>query len=301
MIKPNKINITILSVSFRSGMHLNRLFNNLLNKSSNPETLKFLIVDNTNGEDEDLSNQLNSFHSIKFLKNSGAGMQRSISHAKALDLGLKNLDTDFCLIIDPDVHIFYSGWDRFCIDLISKEPKTVIGAPYPDWKLGKVHDFPSVVFMFFKTKQIKTLNKTFYPFPKTPKKILNSVLRKITRLGSFATKNRLSNNKRIRILALRLENIFGITSPDTGNEIIEHFRDVGYITINFQAVYSNNLEIDKNSALYRLANEYELYLYDGEPWLTHMYGSGVFYWKTNKGSDIEYWMELIKITESKLI
>ena len=35
------------------------------------------------------------------------------------------------------------------------EKKDIIGAPYPNWKLGKVHDYPSVVFMFFRTKRLK--------------------------------------------------------------------------------------------------------------------------------------------------
>ena len=45
--------ITVLSVSYFSAFHLNRLFNNLTAKADNPEALQFLVVDNTNGEDSD--------------------------------------------------------------------------------------------------------------------------------------------------------------------------------------------------------------------------------------------------------
>ena len=31
--------------------------------------------------------------------------------------------------------------------------------------------------------------------------------------------------------------------------------------------------------------------------MTHMYGSGVFHWKTSKGSDAQYWQELIENIE----
>ena len=36
---------------------------------------------------------------------------------------------------------------------------TVIGAPYPQWKLGKIHEYPSVVFLFFKTSLVQSLEK----------------------------------------------------------------------------------------------------------------------------------------------
>ena len=48
-------NITILTVSFRSGVLLNRLFNNIIKKANYPDMLKFLVVDNTFGEDPDMS------------------------------------------------------------------------------------------------------------------------------------------------------------------------------------------------------------------------------------------------------
>ena len=39
----------------------------------------------------------------------------SISHASALDKGLRYVDTKYCLIIDPDTYIFKSDWDTFCL------------------------------------------------------------------------------------------------------------------------------------------------------------------------------------------
>ena len=141
--------ITVLSVSYFSAFHLNRLFNNLTAKADNPETLQFLVVDNTNGEDSDLHSYFVPGLDIQFISNSGKGYQRSVSHAGALDIGLKNSETEFILIVDPDVHVFKAGWDTFCLNRIAENDSSVIGAPYPAWKLGKVHDYPSVVFMFF--------------------------------------------------------------------------------------------------------------------------------------------------------
>ena len=80
--------ITVLSVSYFSAFHLNRLFNNLTSKAENPETLQFLVVDNTNGEDSDLHSYFVPNLDIQFVLNNGKGYQRSVSHARALDIGL---------------------------------------------------------------------------------------------------------------------------------------------------------------------------------------------------------------------
>ncbi len=292
--------ITVLSVSYRSGQHLGRLFKNIYDKAKHPDSLQFVVVDNTNGEDRELKNHFLPSFDINFLYNNGKGLQRSVSHANALDIGLENLDTDYTLIIDPDVHIFNKGWDRLCIDSIENEKKAVIGAPYPSWKLGKVHDYPSVVFMFFRTKQIQNSDESFYPFPDLFKQFVNSGLRKLTRLGFFASKSKLDSYKRLRSITKWLEKITGITSPDTGNKIIEFFRKERYIAFNFEAPYSKNLELSGHATKSILAKEFEYYTYNDKPIMTHMYGSGVFHWKTKRGSDIEYWKSLIKKVELKL-
>ena len=49
-----------------------------------------------------------------------------------------------------------------------------------------------------------------------------------------------------------------------------------------------------------LAKEFELFVFEDEPIMTHMYGSGVFHWKTEKGSDLDHWQELITRIEKYL-
>ena len=130
--------------------------------------------------------------------------------------------------------------------------------------------------------------------------MINSALRKITRLGTIATKDRLSHQERLRAFAQKLEKTLGVTSPDTGNQIIDCFREERYIAINFESKYCDELDSNINKAFYILAEEYELYFYDGNPILTHMYGSGVFYWKTRRGADLDFWNKLIESIEQKL-
>ena len=294
----NKNLITILSVSYNSSHHLKRLYKNLLEKAGNPLNIQFIIIDNTNGKDSNLNDLVLKDSKIKIILNQGSKMQRSISHALALDIGLKNIETEFCLIIDPDTYIFKKKWDIFCINKINND-NVVVGAPYPDWKLGKVHDFPSVVFMFFKTDKVRSFGKTFYPFPSFPKIIYNFIFRKITRLGIFTSKSILNNYKWLRNITYYLEMIFGITSPDTGKRIIESFRLNKFKSINFNAVYNTDQLVIGSRDMSSLAREFELYKYNEELIMTHMYSSGVFHWKTKRGSDIDYWQRLINKIERK--
>ena len=123
MVSDLKKNITVLSTSFRSGEHLSRLFDNLRMKAGNPQALQFVVVDNTNGQDEELKGLFSEDLEIQFVMNDGSGLQRSISHSSALDCGIQNCETEFTLIIDPDVHVFKAGWDNFCIDQMNKVDK----------------------------------------------------------------------------------------------------------------------------------------------------------------------------------
>ena len=64
-----------------------------------------------------------------------------------MDKGLRYVDTKYCLIIDPDTYIFKSDWDTFCYEQFTRK-NVVIGAPYPEWKIGKVHDFKCDFYVF---------------------------------------------------------------------------------------------------------------------------------------------------------
>ena len=292
--------ITIISVSYKSGDHLGRLFENLNMKAKNKQDLKYLVVDNTNGQDQQLKTILPENLDLTIIQNNGKGTQRSISHASGLDAGLKRSDTEYTLIIDPDVHVFRSNWDVFCMDYLNDREKSIIGAPYPNWKLGKVHDYPSVVFMFFRTKEIKELNESFHPFPPLIERIRNSIFRKINRLGFIANKSRLNKSNLLRSITSYLEKTFGITSPDTGKEIIEAIRLREYTSMNFEAYFENQLHsITTNASYHDMARDFELYYQGDNPFMTHMYGSDVFHWKTKNSSNVQYWRRLIENIEGE--
>ena len=163
---------------------------------------------------------------------------------------------------------------------LNRSRKTIIGAPYPQWKIGKVHDFPSVVFLFFKTKEIQKFDISFYPFPKSIVKFKNSIIRKCIRFGIGGNKYLLNKYLILRKLTQTLEKWTGISSPDTGDKIIKALRKNNFTPICFEAKYSNDLK--GNDTIFWLAEQYEVFFLDNELIMTHMYGSGVFYWKTKK-------------------
>ena len=295
-----KKNITILSVSFNSSIHLKRLIENFLLKSSQLENIKFLIVDNTNGDDKALYTAFDESYDVRIIKNNNRFKQRSLSHANALDFGMEHVDTKFTLIVDPDIHIFYKNWDKFCIQKMELNKRTVIGAPYPQWKLGKVHNYPSVVFMFFQTNFVKSFGKTFHPFPKLYKRIYNSIVRKIVRLGGLANKNRLGKYGTLQLICKWLEELTGITSPDTGKEIISQFHHRGYNSIVFNSPYEQSFKKKHDLELKLLAKNFEVFTFDDKPFISHMYSSGVYHWRTQRSSDLNYWISLIKKNEDKI-
>ena len=295
-----KKNITILSVSFNSSIHLKRLIENFLLKSSQLENIKFLIVDNTNGDDKALYTAFDELYDVRIIKNNNRFKQRSLSHANALDFGMEHVDTKFTLIVDPDIHIFYKNWDKFCIQKMELNKRTVIGAPYPQWKLGKVHNYPSVVFMFFQTNLVQSFGKTFHPFPKLYKRIYNSIVRKIVRLGGLANKNRLGKYGTLQLICKWLEELTGITSPDTGKEIISQFHDKGYNSIVFNSPYEQSFKKKDDLELKLLAKDFEVFTFEDKPFISHMYSSGVYHWRTQRSSDLNYWISLIKKIEDKI-
>ncbi len=65
----------------------------------------------------------------------------------------------------------------------------------------------------------------------------------------------------------------GITSPDTGNDIIKAIRIKDYKSINFKARLAHQLHsINASSFHYDMAREFELYFYEDTPFMSHMFG-----------------------------
>lgn len=290
--------ITIVSVNWYSSDHLKRLAENLLVKANNKNEIEFLIIDNSNGADSNLIPMLKDIPKIKIIRHSIKSRQRSIAHASAIDLAVPLVETQYTLIIDPDVHVFREGWDSLCIREI-EAGKSAIGAPYPKWKLGKIHDAPSVVFFFGETSWFNTINCSWNPFPSRLKMVFNFFIRKIVRLFGLATRNNLEKSLLVFKLSKLLEKLTGLTSPDTGWEFSLATINNGSEAEVFDAPFVAQLS-EKNSYLYKLAMNFELFFWSKEPFMTHMYSSGIFYYQTPESGNLKKWLSAIWETEELL-
>jgi hypothetical protein len=293
--------IQITTVSWYSTALIRDLVQNLCDKAESPELLRFLVIDNSNGKDDKLPSVISEDVNIEIRSFSGEGLQGSVAHASALNIGMKYLDAPYVLITDPDIHVFQSGWDEICRNELSKG-FGALGAPYPPWKLGKIHDFPSPIFFFTETKSLLNLQPDWYPFPGTLRRSYNFFARKVLRLGPVCSKERLRKHARLRSLGQKLERKIGICSPDTGWKIVESMRGRSYLPKVFEAVYADDGRLKMNeghSSLLDLAKHFELYLFNDKPFMTHFYGSGTFHWTTGKSGQTDFWKEnIIEYEES---
>ncbi|MBN2377871.1 MAG: glycosyltransferase family 2 protein [Sedimentisphaerales bacterium] len=294
--------ITIVIVNWHSNDLIKRLLDNLMNKAKNPEQLKVLIIDNTNGKDQAIRKIAE--HKLKpVLKEIDPGKLKSSSgHAFALNQAMEYIDTEYCLVADPDIHVFIKQWDTFCISKLDHDNCIAIGAPYPFWKTGKYHDFPSPPFCFFRTHKIRQLKNNWTPFSDSG--IVNLVIflvRQIGRLAGLINRKRIVNSPSWRKINSMMENIFGVFSRDTGWRIAREANQKGLPSILFDTVFEPEKQLKNyisSEAIESLANEYELYSYDGQIAVTHKYGTGVKSWKTKHGGSTNHWLECIEKIEN---
>jgi hypothetical protein len=211
------------------------------------------------------------------------------------------MDTEYVLVVDPDVHVFKEGWDEFCINSIHKSDCLAIGAPYPGWKVGRYRNFPSPPFCFFNSKMLREIGFNWSPFGRNRfEDIFVFALRQIGRLGTFTTRKTFEKFRWVRSFSTKAEKIFGVFSQDTGWRIASQAKKQGLKSILFEAVTSSDIHLAPEGAVEAfttLASEYELYYYSGKPILTHKYGTGGRPWRTTHGDNEIYWRKCIEAFE----
>jgi hypothetical protein len=283
--------ITVVSVSWRSSAYLKPLLENLRGKARDPGRLSVLLIDNTGGADTRLA-ELPDVEIVPFTHSEKNG---SRAHARALDFALQRIKTEFAVVVDPDIYVFRRGWDELCLAELERGAAVAIGAPYPRWKVGKYHDFPSPPFCFFRTGAVQTLGAGWTPFGETRvADARNFVLRQVGRLGGLLTRRRYEQSAVVRRYASWAERRLGVFGPDTGWRIAGAARERGLRSILFDAVVSHARESRPGcEAFDTLAQHYELYTYQGSLMLTHKYGSGAAPWRTERGGDLAYWRDCI--------
>jgi hypothetical protein len=297
-------NLTILSVSWRSAHYLEPLLENLRAKAAAPAELAVLVVDNTGGADADLARLHGHAGDVEVVPFSPDETNGSRAHAKALDFALPRIRTPYVVIVDPDIHVFLAGWDDVCRRALQAHDAIAIGAPYPSWKVGKYHDFPSPPFCFVDTAAVRALGASFTPDVTTSVAAARAfAFRQIGRAGGLLTRRRYEQSALVRSYATAMEHTLGVFGPDTGWRVAQACRAAGKKAIVFDAVRATDapppdLNAERGLAtLATLAAEFELYTYEGKPALTHKYGSGAPPWRTRRGADERLWRSCIAEVE----
>lgn len=292
--------ITVVIVSWYSSDWLRLLFQNLRTKAACPERLQFLVVDNTGGRDEELRELINEQPSVlRVVDHDASGLQRSVSHASGLNRAIDEVDTEYMLICDPDVHVFLQDWDATFLNELSNE-RVAVGAPYPPWKIGKYHDFPSPIFCFLQTCDARSLGGDWSPFPDGKLTRLRCyVTRQCVRLGGLMTRENLDTNRFLRTIAGPLERIGGISEPDTGYRLCKSARSQKRLSTCLRPIFTDDSAVKDRPAVWReTARHYELYFYKNKPALAHKYNSHVWLWQTPRGADSQYFLNCVEGCEA---
>ncbi len=293
--------ITIITVNWYSVEYIEKLLDNLYRKASQPEKLKVLVIDNTNGADLTVNRLSETRMPCHIYPVNTGKLSGSRAHACALNQAMNLLDTEFALITDPDIYVFKKDWDTFCINEIRQQDIIAIGAPYPPWKVGKYHDFPSPPFCFFNSETIRKLSNNWTPFSKTQAGSIGKfIIRQLGRIGPVITRRTYMNCSLVRNYSTAAEKVLGIFAPDTGWLIAEEARKREMKSILFDTAQSHETRLVHKSAVpafQDLASHYELFSYKDELMVTHKYGTRSWPWKTRFGNDEAYWRTCIKLIE----
>ena len=267
--------ITVLSVSWRSADFLRALIANLLTQASRPGDLRFLIADNTNGGDPELAGL--DAPGTQIVPVDVSRERMSLAHAIGLNALFARVDTPYVLVIDPDVAVFQPGWDSILTAIVSDpaRPQVVAaGAPYPAWKLGKYHDFPSPPFAFWRADALRALDPDWRPYARTAtRRLADFGLRQVFWLPRLIDRAVLRLPRREFRAGRWVERWTGVVSKDTGWQIADRARQRGWRAAVFPVVSAveslDGVAPGQGAAYAALAAEFELYAWENRPFLTH--------------------------------
>jgi len=299
--KPEPL-ITVFTISWFSSELIKPLFLNLNEKAKFPERIKYVVIDNTAGEDKTLSQIRQIAIPVEIYSNDARKAAGSVGHSLGLNFAMNKIETEFALAVDPDVYVFKNNWDGFCIDEINNKNYSAVGTAYPRWQLGKYHNFPSPVFCFFRAADLKAMGCDWTPFSKNPFVTgCDFVKRQILRCGLLINKKRYQKYPALRSFAMQMENLIGICSRDTGWRIAKKAGESKKTALLFNAVLPDeNIPGHQTAAFEKLAGQFELYYYHNEPILTHKYSTSSRIWRTDKGADTDFWLQCIEYFKDAL-
>jgi hypothetical protein len=293
--------LEVLVVSWFSARWVERLVGNLRHHAAGP--LRFSVVDNSGGEDGDLAHLARATTDLAIVRRDAGGMTGSRAHAAGLAAAVAGSSSRHVLVTDPDVHVLLDGWDARWLAELEATGAVAAGAPYPWWKLGKVHDFPSPVFLLARAADLRELGNDWSPFAAgLGRRLAHRAGRQVVRLGLLASRERLLARPRLARVARALERRVGVCAPDTGWRLAAAARHRRRAALLFDEVTPRAAaeRWRAASALAGLAAHFELFAHRGEPALVHRYSTGGYLWRTPRSADEGYWLDRTAAAEEEL-
>lgn len=291
--------ITIGIVSYFSTDLLQNLIPNLCDQAV-AKDLKFLICDNTNGEDSVLYETLgHRYEIIPFKAQNPRTRSRekasgSYSHALGLNFLLSRITTKYGLFIDPDVLLLSKGWDVICGSSLS-EITIAVGTPHHSRKIIKYHNFPSPIFIFFDCDAFRSIGADWTPYTdSTIQYYWDQILRIVAITGSWIGEAVFGQNFYASWVANFMRTLFGNSSKDTGWKLPLLARRYGFTSHLFQPVITHHQllpQFSGNSEILELMRKFELFAYQGIPFAAHFHGTRHRYDK-GKQQTLQRWREL---------
>lgn len=163
----DKIDLTILSVNYKSKQYLDYNFsltkNN--NKKNNIHKWEWIIVNNSLDEFENFAKLNNNFRIITGVEmpDLDKEIRGSYHHAEALNKGLKYVDSRFLLVLDPDFYIIRNNWIAEVLNYMVKKELAFFGAPWHPKYITKYRYFPCVHCMFIDLHKVSKNDLNFMP------------------------------------------------------------------------------------------------------------------------------------------
>ncbi|MBN1562323.1 MAG: hypothetical protein JXA10_00670, partial [Anaerolineae bacterium] len=140
--------------------------------------------------------------------------------------------------------------------------------------LGKYHDFPSPPFAFWRTESLMSLDPDWRPYGRTAaRRLLDFALRQTFWIPRVLDRYVLRLPRRQFKVCLWNERLTRVVSKDTGWKVAQRARQRGWRAHVFPVIAPEEvgtLVSGAQQASYTaLAEEFELYAWDGKPFLTH--------------------------------
>ena len=159
-------NLTILTVVIQK--HYSYVQRQLdLAARLNPDTpFKLIVVDNASLSDSGLvldDARCRVLPGVARDENLSTDYRGSYHHATALNSAIKEVDTRFLLILDPDLFPVYNNWIGECIEHMQKRDLSVFGVPWYYRWYRKYRYFPCVHFMMLDLDKIDRSRLDFSP------------------------------------------------------------------------------------------------------------------------------------------